>query len=120
MSKPKITVNKLGVHVVYPTALVEDMSEFGAALRAAIDPDAPKPPPPPDPGPPPLHARLLEAAADSPVLTELLTLHAPRWPGYGTRHDCTGDEYSGYDAEPPDWPCETVAVVAHHLGVEIT
>jgi hypothetical protein len=126
-----MTDEPIKVHWVlaYMPASEELMAEAGQlrkALTRALDPNAPKPPPPVDPGPNPTYLRLLAAAlaaaSQSPAalpLTDLLTLHSPRWSGYGTSYRCMGDMFSGYDAEPPDWPCETVAVVAGHLGVEL-
>ena len=30
---------------------------------------------------------------------------------------CRGCDWSGYEGEPPDWPCRTVDVIAEHLGI---
>jgi hypothetical protein len=93
-----------------------------------MDPNAPKPPPPVDPGPNPDYARMLALVegpdsgwppAETRLLLALLKLHEPRWVGYGTRYECRGCEFQGYEAESPDWPCETVTVVAGHLGAEL-
>jgi hypothetical protein len=72
------------------------------------------------------HARLLElAAGDTPpaaALTAVLTLHAPVRPYpwlASLDHHCAGDEFGGYDGEPPDWPCETIKAAAGAFGVAL-
>jgi hypothetical protein len=121
-----LTVHKLGSYVIVSEEVLAMAQEFQNMLATALDPNAPKPPPPVDPGPNPDYIRLLDAAHDAArlnptalPLTDLLTLHSPKWSGYGASYQCMGDMFSGYDAEPPDWPCETVAVVAGHLGVDL-
>ncbi|QCB93312.1 hypothetical protein [Cellulomonas shaoxiangyii] len=44
----------------------------------------------------------------------VLDLHAPTAGEYPT---CNGDDYSGPEADPPDWPCATVLAVARVHGV---
>lgn len=36
------------------------------------------------------------------------------------RGECAGCDFSGYDGEPPEWPCRTVALLAeyHRLQIE--
>ena len=130
MSDQPIKVHKM---VSYVPASEELMAEAGQlreaftrALDRALDPNAPQPPPPVDPGPNPDYHRLLAAAVarDRPptevrLLDALLTLHQPKWPGYGTGYRCDGCDFAGYEAEPADWPCETVGVIAGHLGVQL-
>lgn len=60
-------------------------------------------------------ARVLAAAAD-PTLRAVLNLHHPvmevwcPWPG------CRGcDSLDGPDAEPPEWPCRTWALIQRTL-----
>ena len=37
----------------------------------------------------------------------------------GTSHypECAGCDYSGYEGEPPEWPCRTVETIAAHHGI---
>lgn len=120
--KPEIIVQQQAGWLPMSNEVMRDYESLAVPMlnlmRNAFDPDAPKPPPPVDPGPHPGYLRLVEAVAGDSLLAELVELHSPRWNGYGTGYRCTGDEYSGYDAEPPDWPCETVGVIARHRGVE--
>lgn len=35
------------------------------------------------------------------------------------RGECAGDDFDGYEAERPDWPCTTVITIAKHYGIDI-
>lgn len=64
------------------------------------------------------HAALLAAVtrAHHPaiVLRDVLALHKPD----GARGDeCHADGANGYEWEHPDWPCETVGLIARALGM---
>jgi hypothetical protein len=59
------------------------------------------------------HATVL--AATTGVLAKIAALHAPNDNG-----QCTGCEYSGMEAEPPDWPCDTAALIAKDAGISLT
>lgn len=59
------------------------------------------------------HTRLLDRARG--VERELLEMHGPVDSGWGVLQ-CQGCEYTGYDAEPPEWWCATYRVVAHVSG----
>jgi len=32
---------------------------------------------------------------------------------------CPGDDYSGYDGEPPEWPCPTIVALAEHHDIAL-
>lgn len=126
MNEPQITVRK---HTAVVLMNEEDAAEAEALavhLRGVLDGSI-KLPPSFDPGPNPIWLRLMEAAAGQPLLTKLLELHTAKGVAWGKADgmpphiawQCMGDEYNGYDAEPADWPCETVTVIADHLGVEV-
>lgn len=47
----------------------------------------------------------------------LVALHGPV-AEYG--HDiCEGCDYSGYEGEPPEWPCRTIETIANHYRIEL-
>jgi hypothetical protein len=121
MTAPEFTVRKMSYVMPYSAELVDEANHLGSALqdylRNAMDPNAPKPTPPVDPGPNLAYLRLRDEVSDSPMLTELVELHAAEWIGYGETYRCTGD-HSGDDYA--DWPCETVAIVATHRGVALS
>lgn len=54
----------------------------------------------------------LDAVTD-PVARAVLDLHK--------RDDgqCAGCDYSGYEGEPPGWPCRTIEAVAGVLGITV-
>lgn len=54
------------------------------------------------------------AAVTDPVARVVLDLHSA-----DDRGECVGCEYSGYEAEPPGWPCTTVTTVAEAVGVAV-
>lgn len=117
MSAQPIKVHKMVSYVPASEELMAEAGQLREAFTRALDPNAPQPPPPVDPGPNPDYLRLVAAAADNPLAVDLLSLHSPEWTGYGDdSYRCTGD-HNGDDYEY--WPCETVAVVAHHLGVDL-
>jgi hypothetical protein len=103
------------------------MSDLAALFTRAIQnqssvpPDSPRPrPPTPDP---PAGYRALLAATDG-VVREIVELHGPK--PYHVRTDgsvawweCRGCEFSGYDGEPPVWPCETTELIADRSGVDL-
>ena len=100
----------------------EEMKE-GAAIAAQISgllDGSIVLPPVPERGDNPRWIALRDAAAASPVLAELVDLHKAEDRDYQRESwKCLGDEFGGYDGEAPDWPCETVATIAHHLGVDL-
>lgn len=59
-------------------------------------------------------ARTVLAELTDPLARAVLDLHAEDEHG-----ECAGCDYSGYEAESPDWPCRTVDVVAARFGVEL-
>lgn len=56
-----------------------------------------------------------ELLAEGGTLGRLAELHGPRWSALRTL-ECRGCEYSGYEGEPPSWPCTTWAVLAGEEG----
>lgn len=54
------------------------------------------------------------AAAAGPLGRRILALH-----DFDEHGECRGDELAGYEAEPPEWPCDTVRAVAEHYGIEL-
>lgn len=59
-------------------------------------------------------ARHLLAGLTDPLARDVLDLHSEDDHG-----ECEGCDYSGYEGEPPSWPCRTVEAVASRFGVEI-
>ncbi len=59
------------------------------------------------------HRQLL-AKVDHPALRAIVELHHPSkgwpWP------ECRGDEFGGYEAERPGWPCDTIDVLLNHYA----
>lgn len=53
-------------------------------------------------------------AVSDPLARAVLDLHKADEHGH-----CGGCEFSGYEAEPPGWPCETTAVVAAAIGLTV-
>lgn len=53
-------------------------------------------------------------AITDPIAREVLDLHGP-----DERSACRGCDYSGWEAEPIDWPCRTVKTVAEIYGIEL-
>ena len=53
-------------------------------------------------------------AVDDPVARAVIDLH-----GRTSVGECTGCEFSGYEAEPPGWPCSTIGVVAQAVGIPV-
>jgi hypothetical protein len=60
----------------------------------------------------PVFVAALDAVTD-PVARVVLDLHKD------DRGSCAGDDYSGYEGEPPGWPCRTVEAVAAALGITV-
>jgi hypothetical protein len=120
-----VTAQKVTAYVQISRELLEMWNGVSAdAFRDAFDPSKPPLPPPPDPGPNPAYARLLEAAQSNPVLAELVELHKAvpamvRQDGSVTWWECRGEPPSGYEWDHAEWPCETSAVIAQHLGVDL-
>lgn len=48
----------------------------------------------------------------------LLDLHAPDLDA-DYLVECPGCDFSGYEGEPPSWPCRTIELLADHHGIEI-
>ena len=69
---------------------------------------------------PPAPYRALWAVTDG-LVREIVELHGPKPDVYThmVKWRCEGCEAYGYDAEYPDWPCETSGLIAQHLGVSL-
>lgn len=52
------------------------------------------------------------AAITEPTARAVLDLHA-----CDSAWDCAGCDYSGWESEPPSWPCRTVLLIAEIHGV---
>lgn len=61
-----------------------------------------------------VRASVALAGEDDPFVRALLDLHSAD--EYG---NCRGCDFAGYDAEPPEYPCRTVALVAYHASIEM-
>lgn len=56
------------------------------------------------------------------LLFAVVELHGPKpysvgFDGVVWRWQCEGCDLDGYEAEPPEWPCQTTRLIAEHLGV---
>lgn len=49
-----------------------------------------------------------------PVTIAMLKLHSPTQVAYP---ECTGCDFSGYEGEPPEWPCRTIIATANAHGI---
>ena len=58
------------------------------------------------------HAALL--AGTDGALRAVVELHA-----LDDNMDCAGCDYSGWESEPPLWPCRTITLIAEQLGITI-
>ena len=130
-------VRKMTGYAFASEELLADADQFRSAVTTALtawaDPNY-VPPKPWEGEPltpkPTAYQELLDEfpAARSTVesaLYELLELHGPKPDGIrpdGTvwRWECEGCEATGYEWDYPDWPCETTAVIARHLGVDLS
>ena len=62
-----------------------------------------------------LHAaRIRLDELTDPLTRKILSLHCEN-----ERGECEGCDFSGFEAEPPDWPCSTVEAVAEHYGIRV-
>jgi len=69
---------------------------------------------------PRLRAALAALDALDGLARDVLDLHAfDRSNRYGW-HACEGCDFSGYEGDPPDWPCRTVELIAGHHGIDLT
>ncbi|HET9889669.1 MAG TPA: hypothetical protein VFQ42_04135 [Mycobacterium sp.] len=59
------------------------------------------------------YEQLLAAAAGDELALAVLHLHRPEG------HECAGDDFSGYECEPPDWPCRTALLIGERVGVDV-
>lgn len=59
-------------------------------------------------------ARQRLAALTNPLARAILDLHSE-----DERGECQGDDFDGYEAERPSWPCRTVEAVAEQNGIEL-
>lgn len=126
MTEPEFTVIKATAYMPYSPELAADFPDFTQALADALDPTKPSPPPwtgEPITPKPTAYLRLLEAADG--IIRELVELHGPK-PSF-VHHDgtvgwweCGGCEYSGAEADPPNWPCDTTGVIAQHFAVDLS
>lgn len=66
-------------------------------------------------------ATLLAAldAIDDPATSAVMALHRPDGHECGGYMDCDGDDFSGYEAEGPVWPCRTVLALADAHGIPV-
>ncbi len=121
MSEPEITVRKMVGYVPYADQHAEDYPGFADHLCGVLDGSIIVPPPLPDPGPHPTWLLLLAAAQGDPTLVKLLELHEPHAECHPASIDwvCHGEPPGGYEWEYAGWPCETVGIIADHLGVEL-
>lgn len=62
------------------------------------------------------HADRLSAASEAgdQLTYRLLQLHAPERT-FETFYTCRGCDFSGYDAEAPEWPCRTYSLLMEDL-----
>jgi hypothetical protein len=77
--------------------------------------------PPPSEPKPAAYDRLL--AATDGLVREIVELHGPkpykRGDGSAAWWQCEGCEFSGMEADPPQWPCETTGLIASRVGVDL-
>jgi hypothetical protein len=59
-------------------------------------------------------ARRQLAAITDPLARAILDLHHE-----DDLHECAGYDYQGWEAEGPDWPCQTVRLVAEKYGIDL-
>lgn len=59
-------------------------------------------------------ARAELAAITDPLARTVLDLHCED--GHG---DCGGCDFSGWEAEPPRWPCTTTITIARRYGIDL-
>lgn len=55
----------------------------------------------------------LDGITDQPSRA-VLDLHSR---GTGDYPECAGCDFSGYEGEPPEWPCRTVETIAMHHDI---
>lgn len=95
-------------------ALRQDIDDLLAGRPSRHGPPQSKPKPP-------AYDRLL--GATDGLVRQIVELHGPkpheRGDGAVAWWQCTGCDYSGYEAEPPHWPCETTGLIAAHVAVDL-
>jgi hypothetical protein len=94
-----------------------------ARIDAAGMPASPRPARP-EPDPPPAYLALTAAVAEVPIFADLVALHRPcaefvRSDGTASSWECDGDDFGGWEADRPEWPCRTVEIIARHVGVNL-
>lgn len=122
MTEPEITVRKAVAYVPYSGEHADDYPGLAAHVSGVLDGSIKVGPDLPDPGPHPIWARLIVTAQSDPLLLNLLQLHKPHAVCHPASIDwnCHGEPPGGYEWEYAGWPCETVGIIADHLGVELT
>jgi hypothetical protein len=63
------------------------------------------------------HQRIVDAATGNAPALVVLELHKPAIEG-GYR-ECMGCDYSGYEGEPPTYPCRTVQALEEHYSLMV-
>ncbi len=121
MTQPEITVHKHSAFVLINEQEAAEQTALRERLLGILDGSIKVGPPLPDPGPHPTWVLLLAAAQDNPLLVKLLQLHEPHAECHPASidWDCHGEPPSGYEWEYAAWPCETVGIIADHLGVDL-
>ena len=68
---------------------------------------------------PRLRAALAALDALDGLARDVLDLHTFD-PAYPCSRSCEGCDFSGYEGDPPDWPCRTVDLIAERHGIDLT
>jgi hypothetical protein len=121
MSDPPIFARKMVGYLPLSEGMADDYPGFADHIRGVLDGSITVPSPLPDPGLNPIWTTLVVAAQAEPVLLDLLQLHKAHAECHPASIDwvCHGEPPSGYEWEYAGWPCETVGIIADHLGVDL-
>ena len=118
-----LAIQRLTAGIVVPRELLADMLDMQRAYAPLLGPDtrtpaeraAAKAEREAEDARKLADAQARHAAARAKVdgkLAEVLDAHGPMSPGYALWPVCLGCDIDGYDAEPPEWPCSTWALIA--------
>ena len=132
MTEPPVSVTATRGFLPVSRQLLEDSRDLAPLLAAAMRGEGRRPEQPMLFGcdrPPDLWLRLMASRPDGLAMA-VLNLHHPvaaypwwHWvdgvPFEPRVWECGGCEFDGYEAEPPDWPCQTVGVVAQFALVAL-